>query len=214
VMSDRNEWRNYSPGRWRQLAHQQADRIEELETQFALAEKFGWRPDAMGREIELLTHNLRIAKANYAGAEAENERLREFLERGGIDSSAVLAGEDDGTWQDENERLRAENSELKGTISILTQLNEQKTDDRYDDWAFSEDGYMRRGKALRVENERLQARIETLEGAIRWALGESPEGMPEFPLIGEPPYYRWRTQLRLLADLPYIAATEQGESDD
>ena len=60
----------------------------------------------------------------------------------------------------------------------------------------------------------LQARVEALEGAIRWALGESPEGMPEFPLIGEPPYYRWRTQLRLLADLPYIAATEQGESDD
>jgi len=115
---------------------------------------------------------------------------------------------------DEIERLTTEVSELKGTISILTQLNEQKTDDRYDDWAFSEDGYMRRGKALRVENERLQARIETLEGAIRWALGESPEGMPEFPLIGEPPYYRWRTQLRLLADLPYIAATEQGESDD
>ena len=64
------------------------------------------------------------------------------------------------------------------------------------------------------EIERLQARVEALEGAIRWALGESPEGMPEFPLIGEPPYYRWRTQLRLLADLPYIAATEQGESDD
>jgi hypothetical protein len=38
------------------------------------------------------------------------ERLRAFLERGGIDSSAVLAGEDDGTWQDENaklERVRA-----------------------------------------------------------------------------------------------------------
>ena len=62
---------------------------------------------------------------------------------------------------------------------------------------------------LEAENERLQAKVEALEGAIRWALGESPEGMPEFPLIGEPPYYRWRTQLRLLADLPYIAATEQ-----
>ena len=62
----------------------------------------------------------------------------------------------------EIERLTTEASELKETISILTQLNEQKTDDRYDDWAFSEDGYMRRGKALRVENERLQARVETL----------------------------------------------------
>ena len=62
----------------------------------------------------------------------------------------------------EIERLTTEASELKETISILTQLNEQKTDDRYDDWAFSEDGYMRRGKALRVENERLQARVEAL----------------------------------------------------
>ena len=68
---------------------------------------------------------------------------------------------------DEIERLTTEASELKETISILTQLNEQKTDDRYDDWAFSEDGYMRRGKALRVENERLQARVEALEGACR-----------------------------------------------
>ena len=67
---------------------------------------------------------------------------------------------------------------------------------------------------LRGDRNELRKRVEALEGAIRWALGESPEGMPEFPLIGEPPYYRWRTQLRLLADLPYIAATEQGESDD
>lgn len=30
----------------------------------------------------------------------EIERLREFLERGGIDSSAVLAGENDGVWRE------------------------------------------------------------------------------------------------------------------
>ncbi len=45
----------------------------------------------------------------------EIERLREFLERGGIDSSAVLAGEDTGTWQDENERLRAALREIAET---------------------------------------------------------------------------------------------------
>ena len=113
---------------------------------------------------------------------------------------------------DEIERLTTEVSELKGTISILTQLNEQKTDDRYDDWAFSEDGYMRRGKALRVENERLQARVEALEGAVRWALGEAGD----FPMIAEPPYYRWRTELRERARMKYnadrghsVAATEQ-----
>ena len=80
------------------------------------------------------------------------------------------------------------------------------TDEEMVDWA---NANLDRVRELEAEVERLQARVEALEGAIRWALGESPEGMPEFPLIGEPPYYRWRTQLRLLADLPYIAATEQ-----
>ena len=35
-MSDRNEWRNYTAGQWRQLAHNQADEIERL-----IAEKEG-----------------------------------------------------------------------------------------------------------------------------------------------------------------------------
>ena len=62
------------------------------------------------------------------------------------------------------------------------------------------------------EIERLQARVEVLEGAIRWALGEGDA----FPMIAEPPYYRWRTELRERARMKYnadrghsVAATEQ-----
>jgi len=43
--------------------------------------------------------------------------------------------------------------------------------------------------------------IERLEGALRWALGESPPGMPEFPTVDGPPYYRWRTKLRELSGI-------------
>ena len=32
-MSDRNEWRNYTAGQWRQLAHNQADELERLTTE-------------------------------------------------------------------------------------------------------------------------------------------------------------------------------------
>jgi hypothetical protein len=56
-----------------------------------------------------------------AGLQAKIERLRAFLERGGIDSSAVLAGEDDGTWQDENERLRAQ---LEGRLDFKGALTD------------------------------------------------------------------------------------------
>jgi hypothetical protein len=35
--------------------------------------------ECLRAEIERLTHNLRIAKANYAGAEAEIERLKALL---------------------------------------------------------------------------------------------------------------------------------------
>lgn len=55
-------------------------------------------------EIERLTHNLRIAKANYAGAEADIERLRsalyEIAERDPLESisasiaKAALEGDD------------------------------------------------------------------------------------------------------------------------
>ena len=62
------------------------------------------------------------------------------------------------------------------------------------------------------EIERLQARVEVLEGAIRWALGEGDA----FPMIAEPPYYRWRTELRERSRMKYdrekghsVAATEQ-----
>ena len=44
-------------------------------------------------------------------------------------------------------------------------------------------------------------KIERLEAALRWALGESPQGMPEFPVVDGPPYYRWRTKLRELSGI-------------
>lgn len=44
---------------------------------------------------------------------ADKEKLRSFLERGGIDSSSVLCSEDDGTWEDENERLQQLAHELR-----------------------------------------------------------------------------------------------------
>ena len=46
-------------------ANANLERVRELEAEFALAEKFGWRPDAMGLEIKRL--------------QAEVERLREAL---------------------------------------------------------------------------------------------------------------------------------------
>ena len=49
----------------------------------------------------------------------EIERLTEFLERGGIDSSAVLASEDTGEWRDEIERLQARVEELEGDLNIM-----------------------------------------------------------------------------------------------
>ena len=49
--------------------------------------------------------------------------------------------------------------------------------------------------------EQLQARNEKLEAAIRWACGESPPGTPDFPIVDGPPYYRWRTQLRVLSGI-------------
>ena len=48
---------------------------------------------------------------------------------------------------------------------------------------------------------RLTAEVERYERALRWALGEDPEGTPPFPIVSGPPYYVWRTQLRLLAGL-------------
>ena len=62
------------------------------------------------------------------------------------------------------------------------------------------------------DSDALQARVEVLEAAIRWALGEGDA----FPMIAEPPYYRWRTELRERARMKYdpvkchsIATTEQ-----
>ena len=77
-----------------------------------------------------------------------------------------------------------------------------------------EDHIREEARVWRERAERLQARVEKLEVAVRWALGESPEGTPKFPTIHKSPYYKWRTQLRALADVPYIAATEQGEKDE
>jgi len=61
-------------------------------------------------------------------------------------------------------------------------------------------------------NESLLDRVEVLEAAIRWALGEGDA----FPMMAEPPYYRWRTELRERARMKYnadrghsVAATEQ-----
>ena len=71
------------------------ERLRELEKQP------GWMPEA------------KEAREALEQAQAEIERLRTFLERGGIDSTAVLAGEDDGTWQDQNEKLQARNERLE-----------------------------------------------------------------------------------------------------
>ena len=79
-------------GRTAELDCEAADEIEQLRTENErivkeskqahsrndelVAERFQFKA-----EIERLTHNLRIAKANYAGAEAEIERLRAALRR-------------------------------------------------------------------------------------------------------------------------------------
>lgn len=51
----------------------QEDALKEFHAEIELLQS--------GAEIERLTHNLRIAKANYAGAEAEIERLTKWLSR-------------------------------------------------------------------------------------------------------------------------------------
>ena len=57
--------------------------------------------------------------------EADKEKLCVFLERGGIDSSCVLDSEDDGIWQDENERLEAENRRLRSALEEAIKLLRQ-----------------------------------------------------------------------------------------
>ncbi len=70
------------------------------------------------------------------------------------------------------------------------------------------------GKELErvAELEQQNARLET---AIRWALGESPEGLPEFDVVGDGnvrytttfPRYAWRTTLRELSGVEYVPPT-------
>lgn len=64
---------------------------------------------------------------------------------------------------------------------------------------------------LESENRRLRAALERYERGIRWALGESPEGTPEFPVVTGPPYYRWRTKLREITGIMPREALQEGE---
>lgn len=57
--------------------------------------------------------------------------------------------------------------------------------------------------ALRAEVERLREVQGRLLTGLRWALGESPDGTPEFPVSEPPTRYAWRTILRDLTGLRY-----------
>ena len=52
-------------------------------------------------------------------------------------------------------------------------------------------------KNLRELLEIKDAEIERLREAIYWALGENGD----FPIVDGPPYYRWRTELRVRSGL-------------
>jgi hypothetical protein len=51
--------------------------------------------------------------------EAERDKLREFLEDGGIDSAAVLACDVDQEWCDQLEACRAERDRLRREVNAL-----------------------------------------------------------------------------------------------
>lgn len=71
--------------------------------------------------------------------------------------------------------------------------------------AFDGVAILKDGQPLRPDDIVTELRrLAQLEAAIRWALGESPEGMPAFPARPEGAgMYYWRTQLRELSGIAY-----------
>ena len=153
------------------ICEEAADRIEELEK----------------ANERLTTENQRIEDEMVSfgrGFEKEIKRLKVSL--AGSEGAVSQQHKDIKALRDENGRKQERVDELEVRCQELGDSR-----DRWQATAQTQDDLL----------NQQSAEVSRYETALRWALGESPPDTPEFPLVDGPPYYRWRTTLRLLAGL-------------